>query len=359
MYCWRNAEGSERSRAIGEAKMTDAEAWLKVAELGLVKLVGKPDPSDALFGDLLRDYRETGTTRTGRLKAHSTKNTEARNARLHLSDWANRVAKDIRGKEWQNWINAQSFGLRSKLRSTISAVYRWARLNEFVPADCNPLQDVSAPTETGYEAISLSPAHAGAILAEITDPLVRVLVILIACTGMRISEALALTWSNLELTGKIRITRAFVDGELGPPKSLQSKRPVVMTGGLAAVLKAWRGDTIYGADEDFIFPSYKLHGKQPRIGSMIVQDYIRPAAIRAGVLIERDGQTFYDGEVVSRFGMHSLRHGLATWLADQGMDPLVIQRIIRHSNVKMTMKYVHSQAREAQENYLKELVPAA
>ncbi len=32
-----------------------------------------------------------------------------------------------------------------------------------------------------------------------------------------------------------------------------------------------------------MFPSFKLHGKQPRLGSMIVQDYIRPAAVVVGV----------------------------------------------------------------------------
>ena len=37
--------------------------------------------------------------------------------------------------------------------------------------------------------------------------------------------------------------------------------------------------------------------------SMLVEDYIRPAAIRAGILIERDGKTYSkDGDLVKRFG---------------------------------------------------------
>jgi len=36
---------------------------------------------------------------------------------------------------------------------------------------------------------------------------------------------------------------------------------------------------------------------------MLVEDYIRPAAIRAGILIERDGKTYSkDGDLVKRFG---------------------------------------------------------
>jgi integrase len=74
---------------------------------------------------------------------------------------------------------------------------------------------------------------------------------------------------------------------------------------------------------------------------MIVEDYIRPAAIATGVLEERDGRCYYDGEVVIRFGFHNLRHGLATWLAEQGTDPVVIQRMLRHSSKDMTMHYIH------------------
>jgi integrase len=59
--------------------------------------------------------------------------------------------------------------------------------------------------------------------------------------------------------------------------------------------------------------------------------------------------------VPTRFGFHNLRHGLATWLAEQGTDPAVIQRMLRHSSKDMTMHYIHAKAREAQEQYIAEL----
>ena len=68
---------------------------------------------------------------------------------------------------------------------------------------------------------------------------------------------------------------------------------------------------------------------------------------------------YYVGETVTRFGFHSLRHGLATWLAEQGTDPVVIQRMLRHSSKDMTMHYVHAKEREAQEQYIAELGIAA
>ena len=46
------------------------------------------------------------------------------------------------------------------------------------------------------------------MIRHISDPLVRVLFVLIAITGMRISEALALTWACINwMKGEIRILR--------------------------------------------------------------------------------------------------------------------------------------------------------
>ena len=54
-----------------------------------------------------------------------------------------------------------------------------------------------------------------------------------------------------------------------------------------------------------------------------------------------------------------MRHGLATWLADRGVHPSVIQRMLRHSSPNMTMHYIHSDARKAQEEFVEELLPSS
>jgi integrase len=209
---------------------------------------------------------------------------------------------------------------------------------------------VSATTVSDYEAVSLSPEESFAILERIKDPLIRVLVILVAVTAIRIGEALGLMWSDIDwkkLT--INIRRDWVDGELGRPKSRASKAAVEMHETLAALLRGWRQETPYGKDSDFVFPSFKLHGKQPRLGSMIVQDYIRPAAVAAGVILED----------CPRFGFHNLRHGLSTFLIDNGHDPVVVQRMLRQSHVDMTMHYVHNsrKARNAQAQFIERFLP--
>jgi len=80
----------------------------------------------------------------------------------------------------------------------------------------------------------------------------------------------------------------------------------------------------------------------------LVEDYLRPAALRSGVLKETDGKIYGpDGEEVKRFGFHVLgRHSLATFLMDEGHNPAVVQAIMRHSKLDMTLYYSHSQRRQ-------------
>jgi integrase len=329
-----------------------------VADLKLNQQVGKPDPKNATIGEVLDHWLDYGKTKTGENKDDSTKETDERNARNYLSHWADHVAKDIEPLEIQQWLDKQSRGLRSKLRNTMSAVYNHGQKWGFIPRgeECNPMKFVSAPCKSDFESVELSGADAAAVIRCTSDPLVKVLVILIAVTGMRISESLALTWDDLNwVRGKIHIRRKWNGKSYGKPKSRMSRKPVEMTKGLATVLEVWRQETMFARDGDLLFPSYRKDGKQPRLGSMIVEDYIRPAAIIAGVLEQRDGGYYYDGEPVTRFGFHSLRHGLGTWLAENGTSPEVIQRMLRHSSKDMTMHYIHAKARKAQEQYIAEL----
>jgi len=42
-----------------------------------------------------------------------------------------------------------------------------------------------------------------------------------------------------------------------------------------------------------------------------------------------------------RFRFHSLRHTCASWLAENGAELKLIQEILRHTNIKQTMRYAH------------------
>jgi integrase len=94
----------------------------------------------------------------------------------------------------------------------------------------------------------------------------------------------------------------------------------------------------------------------------LVEDYLRPAAIRAGVITVKDGVTYdRDGEIVKRFGFHVLgRHSIATFLMDEQENPAVVQAVMRHAKMDMTLYYSHSRRkakRAAQEKVIEKLVP--
>ena len=74
----------------------------------------------------------------------------------------------------------------------------------------------------------LTREELGRLLAE-APPKWRPLFDLLAATGLRISEAIALRWSDLVLDGSaphLQVTRAIVKGVVGAPKSRHGKRLV-------------------------------------------------------------------------------------------------------------------------------------
>jgi len=127
----------------------------------------------------------------------------------------------------------------------------------------------------------------------------------------------------------IRVTRAYVYGKFGPPKSRASKKPVPLHPLLAESLAAWRKETPYPTPDDFVFPSFRLKGAKPPRANMLVADHLQPAARKAGI--------------TGRIGFHTLRRTLASALVANGSDVRLVQELLRHSNPVITLDaYVRS-----------------
>lgn len=177
------------------------------------------------------------------------------------------------------------------------------------------------------------PQQAWNIICRI-EAFVRLLTLLVAVTGLRIGEVLALKWKHIEWNQfRIRVVSNFVRGKFGEPKSAASKESVVLHPLVMGVLKSWRKTTQYASDEDFIFASARRKGKVPRVPNMLVEDHLRPAAKQ--VIEIPDGH---------RFGFHNLRHALTSFLVEIGTDSKTIQDMLRWADPSILLK-VHAHSR--------------
>jgi integrase len=297
--------------------------------------------------------------------------------------FGDKVAVEIKSKEILGWLLSLTFaecgdnGLENstlgKIKTVMGAVYRNAQFEELIPQTVspnskgqlkasNPVTFVRWSNQTDYEAFILKPEQTMAVLDLLVQPEYTLLLV-VAATGLRISEALALLWKSvLYDQNSIRVKNSWTYGQMGSgTKTQASKSTVPMHPALAEVLKSWQAETPYNKPDDFVFASFRLNGKKPRTGNMIVEDYLRPAAIKAGVIKIVNGAT-YDmaGNVLQRFGFHCFRHTLASFLLAQGNNPVLIKNLLRWSKISMLDVYGHVMTDEkiaAQGSMLERIMP--
>lgn len=263
-------------------------------------------------------------------------------SQINIPRWGQRVALGIQPLEIEQWLS----GLKrqddlenptlDKTRRVMNLVYKHAQRYGLIPRgeESNPLRFVRCKTTSDYEAIILTPQQAFGLLMDLPEPQ-RTLTLLAAGTGLRISECLGLQWQDMSFERSlIHVRRTWTERKVGAPKSKASQAPVPLHPLLADFLLGWKRQTPYAQPADWVFASFKLKGRQPRVANMLVQDYIRPAAVKAGVLAKDDPR---------RFGFHNLRHSLASFLVRTKTDPKTVQALLRHADVRTTLQlYAHS-----------------
>jgi integrase len=235
-------------------------------------------------------------------------------------------------EDWLRELKKQ-FELRNptlgEIRKAMNNVYVHGQRQGFLPrtTDGNPIGFVRQSLASDFEPVILTLPQVLDIFDNL-DLMRRTMVLTDAATALRVSEVLALKWNDLDFIDHlIQVRRAYVDRRFGPPKSKASKAPVPMHPLLAAHLLAWRKETLYPGDEDFVFPSLRLKGKKPPAANMLVADYLRVAARKAGVVAPP-----------RTFGFHTFRRTLASVLVKMKVDVKTVQEILRHQNLKTTLE---------------------
>ena len=356
----------ERGKVIGDITLSDDQGWEMVGRMKAEGTIPVNPSTEApsvkiVFGDLASYYLTTK-----RFKKISTKDLHAQIINGILKPrWADKVAVVIKPKQIKDWLYTIPVGdsTRSKYKDVMGIVYTFAQSEDVLPLgeQYNPVSYVTGiPSVSDYEAIVLTPEQALKVLDELQQP-EYTMIVLVAVTGIRASEMLGLRWSDILWDrSKIGIKQTYVHGNIQPgAKTKLSKSTVTMHPILAQLLKEWRAETAYAEDDDYVFASSKLHGRKPRNGSMVVEDYLQPAAIRADVLKIEDGIRYIDGEVVERFGFHTFRHSLTSWLMANDENPQIVRAMLRWTNLNMLAHYTHgfqTDKLEAQGAVLKKIV---
>jgi integrase len=178
------------------------------------------------------------------------------------------------------------------------------------------------------EIKALSREQLGAFLtaAVRVAPRLSPLFILLARSGMRLGEALALKWDDLDFTAReIRVARAFSAGRLETPKSGHG-RTVDMSRQLARILR--RLDV-------------ERKAETLRHGWREVPPWVFCSEAGTPLDANNVAKVFKRGLKAAglplHFTPHGLRHSFASLLLSAQVSPAYVQRQLGHASIKLTV----------------------
>src|SRR5215211_1570128 len=209
------------------------------------------------------------------------------------------------------------------------------RLINYNPTD--GVRPIKTPTGAAKESKALAPYQVKVLLEETAESRFEALYVVAIYTGLRRGELLGLKWTDVDLDkGTLRVQRSLdVDGTFKTPKNQAARRALKLTSRALEALKAHKvrqnAERLQAGtrwqDHNLVFPN--TIGKPMNAGNFYRREF-QPLLKRAGLLGE--GFTF-----------HSLRHTFATTLAARGVHPSTAQKMLGHSDIRMTLAiYTHA-----------------
>ncbi len=196
---------------------------------------------------------------------------------------------------------------------------------------------VSLPRKGGRRIQPLSEEQAKRLLQAVRGQPLEAMITVALVTGMRMGELLALRWSDVDMeTGSVQVSHTinrYGSGGLieSEPKTAAGKRRVLLPPFAVGILKEHRARQatlkakagVTWKDNNLVFTN--------RVGWFIESTNLRTMFRQ---LLEDAG--------LPRIRFHDLRHSAATLLLSMGVNVKVIQELLGHSNVSITLQvYSH------------------
>jgi integrase len=195
----------------------------------------------------------------------------------------------------------------------------------------NPIRRVPKPKVERSEKPFLNPDQVRKIVGEVPENL-RALFVLLYLTGVRIGEALALKWSDVDFErSKLYVRRSLWRGKEQTPKSRRSVRAKHLLAGLKYALKRHQALSVYTRPDDYVFTNGAGRPLDP-------DDLRKRVLYRAmdGAKVER--------QMARAYGFHLFRHSAGSQMHEATGDLKQTQSFLGHSGISVTGDvYVHLQ----------------
>ena len=247
-------------------------------------------------------------------------------------------------QQWLDDISATSNLSRNSLRrikSTISGMFSHAKRHDYFEGE-NPTRDTAIDPHSAepQETYAYSLEEIQSILVLLPEPAATAFAFA-AFMGLRRGEIEGLVWENYA-NEEMRITRSVWHGHVNAPKTRKSSQAVPVIRHLADRLEIHRlrcGNPQSG-------PIFANSLGKPLSLNNLLKRVVLPALNRCAVCRkaeadhdENDHPYKRDERLPAWHGWHAGRCGLGSNLYRLGVPEMVVQRILRHSNVSTTQQY--------------------
>ena len=355
-FRWREAgpDGRKIHRRIvlGTADDLKGIASASRAVVGLRREINLHDVrirrESITLADLSRHFQQRELVRSNTRIAYSTRKAyEGYLKRWIEPRWGEYRLLEIRAVEVESWLKSldRAPGTRCKIRNVMSLLFNHHRRHDL--CDRNPIEWVrqGAKRRTAPEILTTSEIQGLLTNLRFRE---RTLILLAVTTGLRRSELFALKWKDVDFQAKqIHVNRSIVQNVIGICKTETSQKPVPAHDDLVEALREWHRQTPYQSSESWVFASPVNQGRWPYLSQEIMRHHIRPIARRLGI--------------TKRIGWHTFRHTYSTLLRSTGAELKIMQELLRHSTIRVTLdtytQAVTTEKRNAQEAVVALLFP--